>query len=61
MTTIRLNNDMYPFACIFCKEIHKDKNMTSYNDLALLKIYPMWENSNHGKLHKIVDKYGKVY
>ena len=55
VTTERLKNGRYPFSCIFCKEIHKNKNMTSYHRMfnpckmfkepAPLKMYPTWEKS----------------
>lgn len=32
-----------------------------YKKHAMVKMYPTWENDNHGEFHKIVDKYGKVY
>ena len=69
VTTQRLKNGRYPFSCIFCKEIHKDKNMTSYHRMfnlckvykepAVLKMYPTWEKSDHAELNKIAKKYGK--
>ena len=71
ITTERLKNGRYPFSCTFCKEIHKDKNMTSYHrmfnlckvykELVALKMYPTWEKSDHGKLNMIARKYGKIY
>ena len=70
VTTERLKNGRYPFSCIFCKERHKDKNMTSYHRMfnlckvykgaAALKMYPTWEKSDHGELNRIARKYGKV-
>ena len=63
VTTERLKNGMYPFSCIICKEIHKDKNMTSYHRIfnlckvhkepIALKIYPTWEKSDYGVLIRI--------
>ena len=71
VTTERLKNGRFPFSCIFCKEIHKDKNMTSYHrmfnlckvykDPHALKMYPTWEKSDHGELNRIAKKYGKVF
>ena len=71
VTTARLKNGRYPFSCIFCKEVHKDKNMTSYHRMfnlckvyknpTPLKMYPTWEKSNHGELTRIAQKYGRVY
>ena len=69
--TERLKNGRYPFSCIFCKEIHKNKNMTSYHTMfnlckvykepAALKMYPTWEKSDHGELNKIVEKYERAF
>jgi hypothetical protein len=71
VTTERLRNGRYPFSCTFCKEVHKDKNMTSYHRMfnlckvykgpAALKMYPTWEKSDHGELNRIARKYGKVF
>ena len=71
VTTERLKNGRYPFSCIFCKEIHKDKNMTSYHRMfnlckvykqpAALKMYPTWEKSDHAELNRVAKKYGKVF
>ena len=71
VTTERLKNGRFPFSCIFCKEIHKDKNMTSYHrmfnlckvykDPHALKMYPTWEKSDHGELNRIAKKYGRVF
>lgn len=71
VTTERLKNGRYPFSCTFCKELHKDKNMTSYHRMfnlckvykepAALKMYPTWEKSDHGELNRIARKYGKVW
>ena len=72
VTTERLKNGRYLFSCIFCKEIHKDKNMTSYHRMfnlckvykehVALKMYLTWEKkSDHGELHMITKKYGKVF
>ena len=71
VTTERLKNGRYPFSCTFCKELHKDKNMTSYHRMfnlckvykepAALKMYPTWEKSDHGELNRIAKKYGKVF
>ena len=71
VTTERLKNGRFPFSCIYCKEIHKDKNMTSYHRMfnlckvykgpAPLKMYPTWEKSDHGELSRIAKKHGKVF
>ena len=71
VTTDRLKNGRYPFSCTFCKELHKDKNMTSYHrmfnlckvykDPVALKMYPTWEKSDHGELNRVARKYGKVF
>ena len=68
VTTERLRNGKYLFSCIFCKEIHKDKNMTSYHRMfnlckvykepAALKMYPTWEKSDHAELNRVAKKYG---
>ena len=59
------------FSCTFCKELHKDKNMTSYHRMfnlckvykkpAALKMYPTWKKSDHSKLNKIANKYVKIF
>ena len=71
VTTERRNNGRYPFSCIFCKEIHKDKNMTSYHRMfnlckvykepVALKMYPTWEKSDHAELNRVAKKYGKIF
>lgn len=71
VTTERLKNGRYPFSCIFCKEIHKDKNTTSYHrmfnlctvykEAVSLKMYPTWKKSDQTELTRIAQKYGKVF
>ena len=71
VTTERRKNGRYPFSCIFCKEIHKDKNMTSYHRMfnlckvykepAALKMYPTWDKSDHAELNRVAKKYGRVF
>ena len=71
VTTERKKNGRYPFSCIFCKEIHKDKNMTSYHRMfnlckvykepATLKMYPTWDKSDHAELNRVAKKYGRVF
>ena len=71
VTTEKLKNGRYPFSCIFCKEIHKDKNMTSYHRMfnlckvyqepAALKMYPTWEKSDHAELNRVAKKHGRVF
>lgn len=71
VTAERLKNGRFPFSCIYCKVIHKDKNMISYHRMfnlckvykgyAPLKMYPTWEKSDHGELNRIAKKYGKDF
>ena len=71
VTTEKRKNGRYPFSCIFCKEIHKDKNMTSYHRMfnlckmykkpTALKMYPTWEKSDHVELNRVAKKYGRVF
>ena len=71
VTTEKLKNGRYPFSCIFCKEIHKDKNMTSYHRMfnlckvykepSALKMYPTWEKSDHAELNRVAKKYGRDF
>ena len=71
VNTEKLKNGRYPFSCTFCKEIHKDKNMTSYHRMfnlckvykgvGALKMYPTWEKSDHGELNRVAKKYGKFF
>ena len=66
VTTERLKNGIFPFSCIHFKVIHKDKNMISYHmmfslckmykRIAPLKMYPTWEESDHGELSRIAKK-----
>ena len=67
----KFDNGRHLFSCIHCKETHLSKNMTSYHRMfnqckvykgtVALKMYPTWEKSNHGELHRIAKKYGKDY
>ena len=69
--TKRLKNGKYLFSCIFCKEIHKDKNITSYHKMfdlckvykepAALKMYPTWEKNDHAELNRVAKKYGRDF
>ena len=71
VTTERRKNGRFPFSCIFCKEIHKDKNMTSYHRMfnlckvykepAALKMYPTWDKSDHAELNRVAKKHGRVF
>lgn len=71
VTTERLKNGRFPFSCIHCKVVQKDKNMISYHrmfnlcsqykGIAALKMYPTWEKSDHGELSRIAKKYGKDF
>ena len=66
-----MKNDRYPFSCIFCKELHNDKNMTSYHRMfnlckvykkhVALKMYLTWEKNDHNELNMIAKKYGRIY
>ena len=71
VVTTRLDSGRHPFSCKYCKETHLSKNMTSYHRMfnlckvykgsTPLKMYPTWEKSNPGELHRIAKKWGKVY
>jgi hypothetical protein len=71
VTAERLKNGRFPFSCIYCKVIHKNKNMISYHRMfslckmykghASLKMYHTWEKSDHGELNRIAKKYGKDF
>ena len=71
VTTQKLRNGRYPFSCVFCKEIHKDKNMTSYHRMfnlckvykepAALKMYPTWDKNDHAELNRVAKKYGQNF
>jgi len=67
VATEKLKNGRHPFSCVHCHEVHQFKNMTSYHrrfnlykvyiNFALLKMYSMWEKSDHGKLSRLAKKY----
>lgn len=66
---VKMSNDDYKFFCIHYKESHKDKNTMSYHMMFklfwvyegtnTLKMYPTWDNSEHGEKHRIGLKYEK--
>jgi hypothetical protein len=68
---VKLVNNKYHFHCIYCKTSLKDKNIVSYhrmfnlckmyNRSKRLKMYSIWESSEHGEKSRIVAKYGKIH